>query len=770
MKKSLWQRLCSLLLCCVLLLSCTATAGAAELSDSSDIKVGDKITLGRYDGKAISWVCILIDDNGPLFLSENALCKKEYDAAGTDSYYHSDGWGWVRREWGSNCWSDSNIRQWLNASGTVEYTHCPPSYAEEDGFLTGFSDREKACIKTVTQKTNLNEWDAAHREGYLDGGQYESADKNTISELKNVIGTDYWYQNVTDQVFLLDEKQVYQGYNNLPDVISAIRYLTRISNNTGDSFEVLRCIVGNGEKLDWSRAYTSENIRPAIYVDCDTYNRNIAYPTYASTYGWALANNAESFGYEKGYRIPSERYYSVYGFNLSSVILSSARQITPWGGSCFGLSLLSLAQYYNIIDLKDYFPNKTDSNYLYDFGYNKIDRNEEGNEYFSIDGNFKALTIIEKAQTMQDSIELNQYRIFKDDSDYGDLIKFLSSDNARPILVSFISGTDGHTMVLTTDKKPHKIEGTEWYEIPAYDSNAPVYSSLLNNAIKYYLRGNSYLLVNPTTSEWKYYVNGKVHFSNKYYSPFYNAKWNMISNISGTSIWFYDISKLDSSIFNSTLNLWWKHIQLQFDIKNITIKNTNGEVLLKIKNGIIETIAENCICQPQIGYTSDGTSNTYTFYTNDEKLTIESDDANIIGISSKYALTSKLNKAYKTQFDFTDGIISAKGISDDDEISIAIQDFSTNRSIRAIGNSSKDKYVSLQITDENSNTVINTNSNDFEYTTDGIENKIINVETSICKHICHSENRFAKFIWRVIVFICKIFGINKTCKCGVKHF
>lgn len=39
-----------------------------------------------------------------------------------------------------------------------------------------------------------------------------------------------------------------------------------------------------------------------------------------------------------------------------------------------------------------------------------------------------------------------------------------------------------------------------------------------------------------------------------------------------------------------------------------------------------------------------------------------------------------------------------------------------------------------------------------------------------CKHICHSTNRFLKFIWKIVNFIHRIFGINKHCSCGLKHY
>lgn len=39
-----------------------------------------------------------------------------------------------------------------------------------------------------------------------------------------------------------------------------------------------------------------------------------------------------------------------------------------------------------------------------------------------------------------------------------------------------------------------------------------------------------------------------------------------------------------------------------------------------------------------------------------------------------------------------------------------------------------------------------------------------------CNHICHSENGFMKFIWKVLCGIFKIFKVNEICKCGIEHY
>ncbi len=43
-------------------------------------------------------------------------------------------------------------------------------------------------------------------------------------------------------------------------------------------------------------------------------------------------------------------------------------------------------------------------------------------------------------------------------------------------------------------------------------------------------------------------------------------------------------------------------------------------------------------------------------------------------------------------------------------------------------------------------------------------------EISYCSHICHSESSFLSFIWKIINFFNKIFGINAFCECGLYHF
>lgn len=39
-----------------------------------------------------------------------------------------------------------------------------------------------------------------------------------------------------------------------------------------------------------------------------------------------------------------------------------------------------------------------------------------------------------------------------------------------------------------------------------------------------------------------------------------------------------------------------------------------------------------------------------------------------------------------------------------------------------------------------------------------------------CSHLCHSENGFMQFIWKIVKFIYRIFGTNQYCDCGMAHW
>lgn len=277
MKKKFKKILASLLVA-VIVLTAAPLSGFAGLDLSTtfltksnaanyQISVGDVIELGSYNGEPIYWICVGFDDNGPLMFCKDILCLKEFDAAGYSDKHNSSIWD-VRIDHGSNCWSDSNIRQWLNTEGKVDYTHCPPSYADEDGFLSCFTASELSLVKHVTRKDYVNSLE--YDRGYVDGGSKEFADVSSISQWDRNNST-YWYQLVSDSFFLLGAQEIVVAYKSNPDYLKASKaYFTSQAHNRGYSHDCLYWINADGS-LGGASGGTipihKYGIRPAFYLD-----------------------------------------------------------------------------------------------------------------------------------------------------------------------------------------------------------------------------------------------------------------------------------------------------------------------------------------------------------------------------------------------------------------------------------------------------------------------------------------------------------------------
>jgi hypothetical protein len=191
--------------------------------------------MGKYYDEPILWRCIDIDKNGPLMLSDRILMIKAFDAGGIHKY--ADGtlqkdFYQARTKYGSNLWDTSNLRTWLNSTtsaGKIIWPDgCPPihtklrddvlyeyadEYANEKGFIStgNFTLNERKILKSVTQKVMINGDDEAK---LTDGGSehfnfegFDARDRSLADAVQNY--DNAYYHNVTDKVFILDVKQMY---------------------------------------------------------------------------------------------------------------------------------------------------------------------------------------------------------------------------------------------------------------------------------------------------------------------------------------------------------------------------------------------------------------------------------------------------------------------------------------------------------------------------------------------------------------------------------
>ena len=132
---------------------------------------GDTIIFGTYLNEPIEWRVLKVSSDGrdAVIVAKNILTMKAFDAAEGGKYNDYEGvnyWGeslageseeLQQKLRGSNSWSESNIRCWLNSTAeNVEYINGIPNaramselkngYDKEPGFLSYFTKEEQEAI------------------------------------------------------------------------------------------------------------------------------------------------------------------------------------------------------------------------------------------------------------------------------------------------------------------------------------------------------------------------------------------------------------------------------------------------------------------------------------------------------------------------------------------------------------------------------------------------------------------------------------------------
>lgn len=142
---------------------------------------GDEVTFGTYLDEPIVWRVLKVERNRAVLVSDQILTMKAFDAAESGAYALDDTGGkWLiddkrtlenleMQEYthGTNDWSRSDIRTWLNSNHVnVVYEGNGPAgkamaeekngYLFEAGFLSGFSDKEQEAIVLTHNVTRGN--------------------------------------------------------------------------------------------------------------------------------------------------------------------------------------------------------------------------------------------------------------------------------------------------------------------------------------------------------------------------------------------------------------------------------------------------------------------------------------------------------------------------------------------------------------------------------------------------------------------------------------
>ena len=179
----------------------------------SALAVGSYIVIGNYAGQSIKWQVVDLQDDKAVLHAQNILTYKCFDAM-HDAGQEADQ---DRIHYGSNRWSSSNLRTWLNSdSQQVSYSGTAPSeagvwqgknaYDKEPGFLHGFTSQEKALLVPVTHEATLPGSDKLIAAGGREHHVFEDAYPDIALRNYDLA----YYETVTDRVFLLSIKEVCQ--------------------------------------------------------------------------------------------------------------------------------------------------------------------------------------------------------------------------------------------------------------------------------------------------------------------------------------------------------------------------------------------------------------------------------------------------------------------------------------------------------------------------------------------------------------------------------
>ena len=260
---------------------------SAGESKTTQVELGQYISLGKYNGKDVIWRCVSVDDKGSLMLADKVIDTLPYDAKTNDnSRSKSHSRNYKRDTYGSNYWKDSNMRSWLNSAadaGAVKWL-CgnPPragyvkgnAYDQKAGFLNDFSKAEIAAMKTVTQRSLVSH--PEYNLGFHDGEGRSDLELNYDIENVDSNFDSAYGENSTEKVFLPDVQQVNTVWKNFGNYYIArneqgVAWPYWLRTPVTDCNHDMRYVHSNGSVgREWPNT-DYIGVRPAFYLDSDYY-------------------------------------------------------------------------------------------------------------------------------------------------------------------------------------------------------------------------------------------------------------------------------------------------------------------------------------------------------------------------------------------------------------------------------------------------------------------------------------------------------------------
>ena len=281
------KRINALLIVITILIETIANISVFAQNTSSEISIGDYIYLGKYNGKRLIWRCVDIDDNGPLMLLSETIENKSFSASQTgmqtdDLSELTDLSDFeMRNQYGSNRWSLSAVRQWLNSEAeNVEWENVAPSdelcygnvgYADETGFLAddNFTSDEKFVIKSVAQKNILSAYD----EGEATGGSVGFVTDYSSAFTKEKYDSAF-NETVVDRIFCMDTLQFESAKANAFEYIlpSSEQEQYWLRTPVYEKSYAVNYLTIYAAAIDTVANNSEIGVRPAFYINTEALN------------------------------------------------------------------------------------------------------------------------------------------------------------------------------------------------------------------------------------------------------------------------------------------------------------------------------------------------------------------------------------------------------------------------------------------------------------------------------------------------------------------
>lgn len=802
--KNTIKKLLSILLVAVMCLPTTPLQGCMGLKfpdifstkavaaySSASINIGDKIVLGTYEGQPISWVCVDKDDNGPLMLSEKVICQKEYDAAGYNSKYHSDSWGYVREKTGSNCWEDSNIRQWLNTSGKVNYSHCPPSYENELGFMSNFTIAELSVVKKVAHKVTMVKYDST-RNGYCDGG---TTDVFSYGESFNI--DNCYHKLLEDSFMLLDASQINRLKNiNSPFLSCGSSYFTAaISGNNFACFDII--YTYDGGKI---AVCNKDGIRPAFYIDIEAYNNLVqSGPVFPAGYDF----DNDRYKFENIEETIDIKYYTGMFGEKKGTEIHNYIEDGSTHGHCYGMALTTAATLLYSPAVAYYiswigFPytelrNVNPGTLNIDIGMSAKDYIKYGHIYqFSVNSIIEENRNKNKLSALFSAVE----SYTKDGAPL--IIGLLEGDNeAGPSgHAVYAIGIDGDDILVNDSNEPKaikriEIDGSTWHYSGGgctwtnKDSDITYFTDVLTPYMNIKMAvdvvganvpadeseeicgtGNRFAIGMPTESDG---TNLVVDSTDSFR---FVQKDSMLTIGQGMAS--------DEATSNNVGSLYWLIDGHTIEAQNVSSKNA----IVKV-TGDEMSISANIPTDAQTSITIDSEKdNNISILCNPHELSIitfstvnakgEFIDTQISGTASGDTITATQTETGLLVTGISDGtvtlskneeVIATKTVTD------AISDIEITYDKTGADTSVELKYEQAECEhdDTDGDGKCDICGESVETPTQP-ETPDESADDTACSCICHSENSIVQFFYTIFRFLWQLLGMNMDCTCGAKHF